>query len=545
MSDLEKSFCLNTNIDYCPINKVEIYKPPPKVVVIQNLPKNYNNPFATDSKVNLVWNDTATSPIVNLRLALSRPCGNLYQTYMHRNNATIEIYVDEIDDCNYQNNLGKQHTLFYPTGYGMSELSLYTSNSLIDEIKGAVPQYKDDYLKLNNYTLYYKPYSLWKNRCQQAFTTEEVAEQGLMIGNAYEYQFTVFMLTLITYFFDWIIVVILCVFQNCAKMRILMTYSGQFASMSLYISVIVYYCLALSSIAHIDVDKVQYFADNDCSDGVLQYALQKYNDEFSQNILIMALGLAFTLFCFLLQTCASTCLFCPTVFKKICCKCFVTLNATGKFGRTLSRISQNSFISRYSTMKDTIKEDKNNDSSKSSSVFSANSTVKIMKEDTEKQGKARTPKPSRNINNNSQLSEGPIIGGYRDNKDDSLVIEDLEEEMDQYERMNDLNINQQMNNTSSKNQSLVMLTSHHVNSNQSNQQPQLSQSFLQTSRQPYSEYKGQTSHIVVPQSPLDSKNTTQGIRPVFREDTFFSQPDEDDVFLKQHSELLKTMKLNA
>lgn len=42
--------------------------------------------------------------------------------------------------------------------------------------------YDENALKLNNYSLYFKPYSLWKKSCQYEYSTYDMAAQGENIG---------------------------------------------------------------------------------------------------------------------------------------------------------------------------------------------------------------------------------------------------------------------------------------------------------------------------------------------------------------------------
>lgn len=108
-------------------------------------------------------------------------------------------------------------------------------------------------------------------------STEEVAKQGKLIGDASEVLSILFIITLITYFFDWVIIVFLCLFQGCPKIRTVFTLSGQILSMMLYILLIVFYNIALNKLMNVNIKLVEYFGDNNCSDRVLQNALESYS----------------------------------------------------------------------------------------------------------------------------------------------------------------------------------------------------------------------------------------------------------------------------
>lgn len=49
---------------------------------------------------------------------------------------------------------GPKHIMYKETGFYINELEAYTQNGLISEIRDKVPKYRDDELRLNNYTLY-------------------------------------------------------------------------------------------------------------------------------------------------------------------------------------------------------------------------------------------------------------------------------------------------------------------------------------------------------------------------------------------------------
>lgn len=100
---------------------------------------------------------------MTLQFLLSRPCGNLGDSYVSRTNDINVIY--KINQCNYDKDGNNQHTLFYPTNMTQLELAVYRDNDFIKTIGDYVPNPNVDEFINNNYTLYYRPYSLWKTEC--------------------------------------------------------------------------------------------------------------------------------------------------------------------------------------------------------------------------------------------------------------------------------------------------------------------------------------------------------------------------------------------
>jgi hypothetical protein len=180
-NDWDWSFCFfGLSGSYqCPINQLEIVNYNKNVVILNNYPKNYNLAFGNSTKMNWVTNETGSSPVVGLFLGFNAPCANAKQQYVKRPNATADVYVDNLDSCTYSDDSSNQANLQYSSsGYNTSELAIYKANNIYNSIRDWVPAFSDDGLKADNYTLYYKTYSLWKQRCQLVYTTEQVAAEG-------------------------------------------------------------------------------------------------------------------------------------------------------------------------------------------------------------------------------------------------------------------------------------------------------------------------------------------------------------------------------
>jgi hypothetical protein len=69
--------------------------------------------------------------------------------------------------------------LFYPTSYGVSELSVYQQNgNLLKDIISYMKDYVEKDFTKNNYTMFYRTYAKWSMECQNAFSTEDIAALG-------------------------------------------------------------------------------------------------------------------------------------------------------------------------------------------------------------------------------------------------------------------------------------------------------------------------------------------------------------------------------
>ena len=66
----------------------------------------------------LANNNQTNSPMVDLYFGISRPCGNMNQQYMYRQNYSHPLLADDKSDCEYASSKGSpEHSLFYSSGY--------------------------------------------------------------------------------------------------------------------------------------------------------------------------------------------------------------------------------------------------------------------------------------------------------------------------------------------------------------------------------------------------------------------------------------------
>ena len=95
-------------------------------------------------------------------LAISKPCGYLNDDYLIRNVTIPQIYDAQNGDCKYTNADSTHfHTLFSPTSFSDTEYNVYNENGMLGNIQSHVFNYDSSYFYKNNYSLYYKPFSLW------------------------------------------------------------------------------------------------------------------------------------------------------------------------------------------------------------------------------------------------------------------------------------------------------------------------------------------------------------------------------------------------
>jgi hypothetical protein len=94
---------------------------------------------------------------------------------------------------------GKEHNMYQDAGLTTRELDVYIANGVLGSIMAKVPSYTDIDLTINNFTMYYKPYSLWTTSCQREYTTYDAEEVGKNTGETSYYFFILFIVTLIAF----------------------------------------------------------------------------------------------------------------------------------------------------------------------------------------------------------------------------------------------------------------------------------------------------------------------------------------------------------
>ena len=78
----------------------------------------------------------------------------------------------------YDKDGSKAHEMYEKTGFIIKEYDVYNQNNILGTVRNKVPGYSDEELRRNEYSLQYKPYSLWTVECQNTYTTFDAAEVG-------------------------------------------------------------------------------------------------------------------------------------------------------------------------------------------------------------------------------------------------------------------------------------------------------------------------------------------------------------------------------
>ena len=88
-----------------------------------------------------VFNHPNNSLMVDLRVRLSRPCGNNQQDYNRRKYPINELYDDPITSCHYwaPDGISQEHPLYFETGFADEELDIYYQNTYLDDIQNKIP----------------------------------------------------------------------------------------------------------------------------------------------------------------------------------------------------------------------------------------------------------------------------------------------------------------------------------------------------------------------------------------------------------------------
>jgi hypothetical protein len=111
-----------------------------------------------------IFNNPGNTLMVDLRVRLSRPCGNAQQDYNSRKYPISELYGDP-KTCRYSSSDGnKEHPLYFESGFKDEEYNVYSQNGLLEKIKSKIPSwvYSDSDLRKNSYSMYYKPFATLK-----------------------------------------------------------------------------------------------------------------------------------------------------------------------------------------------------------------------------------------------------------------------------------------------------------------------------------------------------------------------------------------------
>ena len=111
-----------------------------------------------------IFDNPDNTLMVDLRVRLSRPCGNAQQDYNARKYPISELYGDP-KTCRYSSSDGnKEHPLYFESGFKVEEYDVYSQNGLLGKIKSKIPSwiYSDSDLGKNSYSMYFKPFATLK-----------------------------------------------------------------------------------------------------------------------------------------------------------------------------------------------------------------------------------------------------------------------------------------------------------------------------------------------------------------------------------------------
>ena len=83
---------------------------------------------------------------------------------MKRADTLMDVYTETSSQCYFDMD-GKEHPMYYETGFKALEYDVYRENDILDDLENKIPNYKSSDLKKNYYQLYQKPYSFWSDYC--------------------------------------------------------------------------------------------------------------------------------------------------------------------------------------------------------------------------------------------------------------------------------------------------------------------------------------------------------------------------------------------
>jgi hypothetical protein len=127
-----------------------------------------------------IFSHSNNTLMVDLRVRLSRPCGNTQQDYNARKYPISELYEDP-NTCRYSSSDGnKEHPLYFESGFKDEEYDVYSQNGLLEKIKSKIPSwiYSDSDLSKNSFSMYYKPFATLKAKCETNYSTQDIASSG-------------------------------------------------------------------------------------------------------------------------------------------------------------------------------------------------------------------------------------------------------------------------------------------------------------------------------------------------------------------------------
>lgn len=91
------------------------------------------------------------------------------------------------------------------------------------------------------------------------------------------------------------IIIYILLILSCASARSgFLLYCTAPVIISVYISLLIHYCITLSRMNSVDLALLRYAAQYKCSEGPLQMALESFETAFTKDITIVRVGLSFT-----------------------------------------------------------------------------------------------------------------------------------------------------------------------------------------------------------------------------------------------------------
>ena len=108
----------------------------------------------------------------------------------------------------------------------------------------------------------------------------------------------IFMLSVSTFVVIFVYQIFAVIFWNGKRVwNILLHTLGVISEFSLLIATIVYYGKSLQAYNEIDITMLNFIVSKKCSEGPLQYAIEKATEKFELQLQITQLGMAFTIIC--------------------------------------------------------------------------------------------------------------------------------------------------------------------------------------------------------------------------------------------------------
>ena len=102
----------------------------------------------------------------------------------------------------------------------------------------------------NSYSMYYRTYSKWSLECQNAFSTEEIANLGRQTSSYTKLSYSIMIHSIVLY-------VVLLFGCGFAKISLICTLPVIFG---VYISLLIHYCITFTRMNNVDLSLLRYAA---------------------------------------------------------------------------------------------------------------------------------------------------------------------------------------------------------------------------------------------------------------------------------------------